>query len=69
MLKDKMAVSGCTTRGAGRGLACMMVPAGAIIYCTGRSVRSRPASGSRPETVGETVEMVAPTARRHPCSG
>jgi len=32
--------------------------AGATVYCTGRSVRGRPA-GSRPETIDETAEMVS----------
>lgn len=46
------------TRGAGRGIACMLGEAGATVYCTGRSVRGRPATGNRPETIEETAEMV-----------
>lgn len=47
------------TRGAGRGIACALGEAGAIVYCTGRSVRGRPAGGSRPETIEETAELVS----------
>jgi NAD(P)-dependent dehydrogenase (short-subunit alcohol dehydrogenase family) len=57
-LKDKVAVVAGATRGAGRGIACMLGEAGATVYCTGRSVRGRPATGSRPETIEETAEMV-----------
>ena len=61
------------TRGAGRGIACMLGEAGALVYCTGRSSRSRaiashqrfaaPVSqafqlSTRPETIEETAEMV-----------
>ena len=30
--------AGGATRGAGRGIACMLEEAGATVYCTGRSV-------------------------------
>jgi NAD(P)-dependent dehydrogenase (short-subunit alcohol dehydrogenase family) len=50
------------TRGAGRGIACMLGEAGAVVYCTGRSTRGRPPSDGpyrgRPETIEETAEMV-----------
>lgn len=47
------------TRGAGRGIACMLGEAGATVYCSGRSTRGNLASGSnRPETIDETAEMV-----------
>lgn len=35
----------------------MLGEAGATVYCTGRSVRGKPA-GARPETIEETAEMV-----------
>ncbi len=54
-----MAVVAGATRGAGRGLARMLGAAGATVYCTGRSVRGRPATPGRPETLEETAEMVA----------
>ncbi len=58
-LKGKVAVVAGATRGAGRGIACMLGEAGATVYCTGRSVRGRPATGNRPETIEETAEMVS----------
>src|SRR6266513_1497487 len=60
-LEDKLAVVAGATRGAGRGIACALGEAGATVYCTGRSVRGKPATGNRPETIEETAEMV--TAR------
>lgn len=68
-LIGKVAVVAGATRGAGRGIACMLGEAGATVYCTGRSTRaSRPAQRepgapfrlrSRPETIEETAELVA----------
>lgn len=58
-LSGKIAVVAGATRGAGRGIACMLGEAGATVYCTGRSVRGGLASGAgRPETIDETAEMV-----------
>src|SRR5690242_14256168 len=57
-LKGKIAVVAGATRGAGRGIASMLGEAGATVYCTGRSVRGKPASGSRPEVLEDTAEMV-----------
>lgn len=57
-LKDKIAVVAGATRGAGRGIACMLGELGATVYCTGRSVRGKPATGSRTETIEETAELV-----------
>ena len=67
-LKDKIAVVAGATRGAGRGIACMLGEAGATVYCTGRSSRAtRPQQTEisapfslqyRPETIEETAEMV-----------
>src|SRR5688500_7574899 len=56
-----VAVVAGATRGAGRGIACMLGEAGATVYCTGRSVRGAPSTAGRPETTDETAEMV--TAR------
>mgnify|MGYP005725585041 CR=1 FL=1 len=58
-LKDKIAVVAGATRGAGRGIACMLGEAGATVYCTGRSTRENPATAGRPETIEETAEMVS----------
>lgn len=57
-LKGKVAVVAGATRGAGRGIACALGEAGAIVCCTGRSVRGKPATANRPETIEETAEMV-----------
>jgi NAD(P)-dependent dehydrogenase (short-subunit alcohol dehydrogenase family) len=57
-LEGKIALVAGATRGAGRGIACMLGEAGATVYCTGRSVRGRPATQNRPETIEETAEMV-----------
>lgn len=58
-LQGKVTVLAGATRGAGRGIACMLGEAGAIVYCTGRSIRGKPATGNRPETIEETAEMVS----------
>src|SRR5918911_79385 len=60
-LRGKIAMVAGATRGTGRGIARMLGEAGATVYCTGRSVRGRPATGTRPETIEDTAEMV--TAR------
>lgn len=57
-LKDKIAVVAGATRGAGRGIACMLGQAGAIVYCTGRSLRHNPSEIKRPETIEETAELI-----------
>jgi NAD(P)-dependent dehydrogenase (short-subunit alcohol dehydrogenase family) len=63
-LEKKVAVVAGATRGAGRGIARMLGEAGATVYCTGRSSRTRPNPtpghhAGRPETIEETAEMVA----------
>jgi NAD(P)-dependent dehydrogenase (short-subunit alcohol dehydrogenase family) len=63
-LAGRVALVAGATRGAGRGIACMLGEAGATVYCTGRTTREHPATGvyaGRPETIEETAEMV--TAR------
>jgi NAD(P)-dependent dehydrogenase (short-subunit alcohol dehydrogenase family) len=61
-LEGKVAVVAGATRGAGRGIACMLGEAGATVYCTGRSTREQPnmtgAFAGRPENIDETAEMV-----------
>jgi NAD(P)-dependent dehydrogenase (short-subunit alcohol dehydrogenase family) len=57
-LEGRIALVAGATRGAGRGIATMLGEAGATVYCTGRSVRGKPATGSRPETIEETAELV-----------
>ena len=61
-LAGKVAAIAGATRGAGRGIACMLGEAGATVYCSGRSTRERPATtgvyAGRPETIDETAELV-----------
>ncbi|HRW09170.1 MAG TPA: SDR family oxidoreductase [Caldilineaceae bacterium] len=57
-LKGKVAVVAGATRGAGRGIACMLGATGATVYCTGRSTRQNRSELNRPETIEETAEFV-----------
>jgi NAD(P)-dependent dehydrogenase (short-subunit alcohol dehydrogenase family) len=57
-LAGKVAVVAGATRGAGRGIARGLAEAGALVYCTGRSVRGHPSPYGRPETIDSTVEMI-----------
>ena len=57
-LFDRVAVVAGATRGAGRGIARALGEAGAIVYCTGRSVRGEPSPYGRPETIEETAELI-----------
>src|SRR5262245_56467774 len=61
-LKGQVALVAGATRGAGRGIACMLGEAGATVYCTGRSVRGHPPTegpyADRTETIEETAELV-----------
>ena len=71
-LHGKVALVAGATRGTGRGIALALGEAGATVYCTGRSTRTKPHPkptkksspfdlSRRPETVEETAELV--TAR------
>jgi len=60
-LQGRIALVAGATRGAGRGIACALGEAGATVYCTGRSVRGKPATKGRRETIEETAAKV--TAR------
>jgi len=57
-LEGKVAVVAGATRGAGRGIARALGEAGAVVYCTGRSVRGNPVTPNRPETIDETAEII-----------
>jgi len=57
-LAGRVAVVAGATRGAGRGIARALGEAGALVYCTGRSVPGNPSPYKRPETIGETAEMI-----------
>lgn len=56
LLNGKVALVAGATRGAGRGIAVELGAAGAMVYCTGRSVRGQ--TTGRPETIDETAEFV-----------
>lgn len=58
-LQGKVAVVAGATRGAGRGIARGLGEAGAVVYCTGRSITGHPSSYGRPETIDETAAMIA----------
>ncbi|HEX8635311.1 MAG TPA: SDR family NAD(P)-dependent oxidoreductase [Pyrinomonadaceae bacterium] len=61
-LAGRIALVAGATRGAGRGIAAMLGEAGALVYCTGRSVVGAPPTTGihtgRRETIEETTEMV-----------
>src|SRR5262249_36593003 len=57
-LTGHVAVVAGATRGAGRGIARALGEAGAIVYCTGRSVRGNPSPYGRPETIDETAAII-----------
>ena len=57
-LSGRVAVVAGATRGAGRGIARALGEAGAMVYCTGRSMRGQPSPYNRPETVDQTADMI-----------
>ena len=63
-LEGRIAVVAGATRGAGRGIARMLGEAGATVYCSGRSVAGRPATGNRPETIEQTAGLVTAAGGR-----
>ncbi|WP_068615341.1 SDR family oxidoreductase [Paenibacillus tuaregi] len=57
-LNGKVALVAGATRGAGRGIAIELGAAGATVYVTGRTTRTRRSEYNRPETIEETAELV-----------
>jgi NAD(P)-dependent dehydrogenase (short-subunit alcohol dehydrogenase family) len=57
-LAGKVALVAGATRGAGRGIAVQLGAAGATVYVTGRSTRSKRSEMNRPETIEETAALV-----------
>ncbi|MFB5660948.1 SDR family oxidoreductase [Alteribacillus sp. HJP-4] len=57
-LKGKTALVAGATRGAGRAIAVKLGEAGATVYVTGRTTRSKPSPMQRRETIEETAELV-----------
>jgi NAD(P)-dependent dehydrogenase (short-subunit alcohol dehydrogenase family) len=57
-LDGKVALVAGATRGAGRGVACMLGAAGAVVYCSGRTGAGQASPMARPETIEETAALV-----------
>ena len=57
-LVGKVALVAGATRGAGRGIAVQLGAAGATVYVTGRTSRSKRSEMNRPETIEETATLV-----------
>ena len=57
-LEGKVALVAGGTRGAGRGIAVQLGAAGATVYVTGRTTRTRRSEMMRPETIEETARLV-----------
>ncbi len=57
-LNGKIALVAGATRGAGRGIAVELGAAGATVYVTGRTTRSKRSEMNRPETIEETAALV-----------
>ena len=63
-LAGQVALVAGATRGAGRGIACALGAAGALVYCTGRSAAGHPKGMERPETIDETAALIETSGGR-----
>src|SRR5687767_14142447 len=61
MTERPLALVAGATRGAGRGIARALGAAGYHVLCTGRSVAGSPSPYAMPETLEETVSLIAST--------
>ena len=68
-LNGQIAIVAGATRGCGRGIARGLAEAGALVYCTGRSVRGQPSPYGRPETIDDTAAMINDAGGRPSRSG
>jgi NAD(P)-dependent dehydrogenase (short-subunit alcohol dehydrogenase family) len=57
-LEGKVALVAGASRAAGRGIAVALGEAGATVYATGRTTRTRASEMKRPETIEETADLV-----------
>jgi len=57
-LAGKVALVAGAARGAGRGIAVQLGAAGATVYVTGRTTRTKRSEMNRPETIEETAALV-----------
>jgi NAD(P)-dependent dehydrogenase (short-subunit alcohol dehydrogenase family) len=58
LLAGKVMLVAGATRGAGRGIAVQLGAAGATVYVTGRTSRSKRSEMNRPESIEETAALV-----------
>ncbi|MCQ4209810.1 SDR family oxidoreductase [Streptomyces longispororuber] len=63
-LREKVALVAGATRGAGRGIAVELGAAGATVYVTGRTTRSRRSEYDRAETIEDTADLVTAAGGR-----
>ncbi|MFE1953314.1 SDR family oxidoreductase [Streptomyces sp. NPDC059524] len=63
-LHGKVCLVAGATRGAGRGIAVELGAAGATVYVTGRTTRTRRSEYDRPETIEDTADLVTEAGGR-----
>src|SRR5205823_1143024 len=64
LLTGQVALVAGATRGAGCGIARALGEAGAMVYCTGRSVCGNLLLYNRPKTIKETTNMILASDRK-----